>query len=116
MLTSLYLMTVLPASMPCATGNTMVIVGPSLMMRCTAMPMATAAARMGITHTTEIRPRRRRSTVAWGRDERSLSSAMAAFRGTARIPDQTGVERVGGEHRQHDHRDEEDHARAGQDG
>ena len=42
------------------------MVGPSLMIRCTAMPMATTAARIGMSQTTEIRLRRRRSTVACG--------------------------------------------------
>ena len=57
MFTSLYLMKVLPASMPWATLNTMVMVGPSLRMRWIAIPMATTAARIGMIQTTEIRMR-----------------------------------------------------------
>ena len=66
MFTSLYLTTVLPASMPSAILKTMVMVGPSLRMRWTAMPMATTAARIGMIQTTEIRARRLGTTVACG--------------------------------------------------
>ena len=67
MFTSLYLMKVLPASTPCATLKTMVMVGPSLKMRWIAIPMATTAARMGTIQTTDIRWRRLGTTVARGR-------------------------------------------------
>jgi hypothetical protein len=56
---SLYLTTVLPASMPSAALKVIVIVGPSLRIRWTAMPIATTAASTGMTQTTEIRARRR---------------------------------------------------------
>src|SRR5215510_1346332 len=67
MLTSLYLMKVLPASTPWAALKTMVMVGPSLSMRWIAVPIATTAARIGIIQTTEIRWRRLGTTVARGR-------------------------------------------------
>ena len=47
MLTSLYFTNVLPASMPSADLNVIVIVGPSLAMRSHAMPIATSAATTG---------------------------------------------------------------------
>src|SRR5215510_4095387 len=78
MLTSLYLMKVLPASTPWAALKTMVMVGPSLRMRWIAMPIATTAARIGTIQTTEIRWRRLGTTVARGR--LSGLSAMLVLR------------------------------------
>ena len=48
-------MNVLPASIPCASFITIVIVGPSLLMRWIAMPIATTAASSGMIQTIEIR-------------------------------------------------------------
>ena len=64
--TSLYRMNVLPASMPSASLNTMVIVGPSLLTRWMAMPMATSAASSGMIQMIEIRRRFFRVTTACG--------------------------------------------------
>src|SRR5262249_41591118 len=79
MFTSLYLMKVLPASTPSADLKIIVIVGPSLMMRCIAIPMATTAARMGMAQMIEIRLCLLGTTVACGRLSRSVVSAMAGF-------------------------------------
>src|SRR6185295_2475246 len=111
MFTSLYLTTVLPASMPSAILKTMVMVGPSLRMRWTAIPMATTAARIGMIQTTEIRARLLGTTVACGMSGRSESSAMVSLHSGSGIPDQAGVERLRRDHRQHDDRREEEHAR-----
>src|SRR5438034_11833297 len=109
MVTSLYLTSVLPASRPSAALKTMVMVGPSLRMRWTAIPRATAAARIGMIQTTEIRVRLLRTTVACGR---SVSSGMMVFlHCMAGIPDEAGVERFGCNHRQYRHRRKEQHAR-----
>src|SRR5215470_20282770 len=80
MFTSLYLMKVFPASTPSADLKIIVIVGPSLMMRCIAIPMATTAARMGMAQITEIRWRLLGTTVACGRLSRSVLSAMMILR------------------------------------
>ncbi len=53
MSTSLYLTKVFPASMPSAFLKTMVMVGPSVKIRWTAIPMATIAATRGMIQTTE---------------------------------------------------------------
>src|SRR5437867_3656751 len=109
MVTSLYLTKVLPASMPSADLKTTVMVGPSVTMRWTAIPMATTAARMGMIQMTERRVRRGGSTVAWGRGSVPPESDMAALPLLARIPDQAGIERLHGEHGEYDHRHEEHH-------
>src|SRR5262245_34933824 len=96
MFTSLYLIKVLPASIPSADLKTIVMVGPSLMIRWIAIPMATTAARIGMIQTTEIRWRRLGTTVARGR--LSELSAMLGLSIYARIPDQPGIERVCGDH------------------
>src|SRR5215468_11603240 len=113
MLTSLYLMKVLPASTPSAALKTMVMVGPSLRTRWTAMPTATTAARIGMIQTTEMRARLRGTTVACGRSSRSVLSGMAVPPDGDRVPDQAGVERFRRHHRQHDDRREEQDARPG---
>src|SRR6266700_2602742 len=112
MLTSLYLTRVLPASRPSAALKTMVMVGPSLRMRWTAIPRATTAARIGMIQTTEIRMLLR-TTVACGRSGRSACSAIVSLRVVAGIPDEARVEGLGRDHRQHDHGREEQHARTG---
>src|SRR5277367_5587371 len=101
MVTSLYLIKVLPASMPDAALKTMVIVGPSWRMRWIAMPMATTAASMGMIQIIEMRIRFARTTLASGRLLRSLSLAMRGLGGIGTIPDQTRVERFGREHGEH---------------
>src|SRR3989442_9708519 len=113
MLTSLYLTRVLPASMPSAALKTIVMVGASLRMRWTAIPMATNAARIGMIQMTEIRPRFRGTTVACGRRSRSPGSAMMDLPFGCGIPDQAGVERLRREHGQHHHHHEEHHPQAG---
>src|SRR5215469_16904916 len=110
-LTSLYLTSVFPASIPSATLNMMVMVGPSVRMRSTAIPTAITAARMGMIHTMEIRERLRDTTVACATSSRS-PSAMFALPGRAGIPDETGVEGHRRQHGQDDHCGEEDHARS----
>src|SRR5258705_10089475 len=109
MVTSLYLTKVLPASMPSADLKTTVMVGPSVTMRWTAIPMATTAARIGMIQMTERRVRRGGSTVAWGRGSRPAESGMAALPLLACIPDQAGIEGLHGEHGEHHHRHEEHH-------
>ena len=107
MLTSLYLMVVLPASRPSAALKTMVMVGPSLMMRWTAIPTATTAARIGMIQTMEIRARLWGTTVACGIPEGSRESAMVSLPDVGGVPDESGVESLGRDHRQHDDRREE---------
>src|SRR5882724_2958936 len=109
MVTSLYLTKVLPASMPSADLKTTVMVGPSVTMRWTAIPMATTAARMGMSQITERRARFGGSTVACGTGSRPVGSGMAALPVRARIPDQARVEGLHGKHRQHHHGHEEHH-------
>src|SRR5215470_19098611 len=87
----------------------MVMVGPSVRIRSTAIP---TAARMGMIHTMEIRERLRDTTVACASSSRS-PSAMLSLPGRAGIPDETGVEGPRRQHGQDDDRGEEDHARAG---
>src|SRR5215467_1318086 len=110
--TSLYLTSVFPASIPSATLNMMVMVGPSVRIRSTAIPTATTAARMGMIQTMEIRERLRDTTVACATASRS-PSAMLSHPGRAGSPDETGVEGPRRQHSQNDNRGEEDHARAG---
>src|SRR5262245_17332593 len=105
MFTSLYLTKVLPASTPPADLKMIVMVGPSLRIRWIAIPIATTAARIGIIQTTEIRWRRLGTTVARGK--LSGLSAMVLWSARFRIPDQAGIERVCGDHCQHDHSCEE---------
>src|SRR6266540_3666064 len=99
MVTSLYLTKVLPASMPSADLKTTVIVGPSVRMRWTAIPMATTAARIGMIQMTDRRVRFGGSTVACGSGSAPVGSGMAALPVRARIPDQARVEGLHGEHR-----------------
>src|ERR1700758_5621690 len=108
MFTSLYLMKVLPASMPSAAVNTMMIVGPSLRMRCTAIPIATIAARIGMIQMIEMRVRFGGTTVACGISSGLEGSAIQCLPFARRIPEQTRVEGLCREHGQHDHRHEED--------
>src|SRR3984885_5297598 len=106
-------MKVLPASMPDAALKTIVMVGPSLRMRWIAMPMATTAASSGMIQMIEMRRRFARTTLASGKLLRSLSLAMRGLEGFGAIPDQTGVERFGGEHGEpHDGR-EKHHSESG---
>src|SRR5882724_8364934 len=109
MVTSLYLTKVLPASMPSADLKTTVMVGPSVTMRWTAIPMATTAARMGMIQMTERRVRRGGSTVACGRGSGPSGSGMAVLPVPACIPDETRIEGLHREHREHHHRHEEHH-------
>src|SRR5499433_430378 len=111
-LTSLYLTSVLPASIPSATLNMMVMVGPSVRIRSTAIPTAINAARTGMIHTMEIRELLFETTVACASSSRS-PSAMLSLPGRTGIPDETRVERHRRQHGQDDHGGEEDHARAG---
>src|SRR5215831_4512760 len=113
MMTSLYLTKVFPASMPSAAPKMIVTSGPSLRMRCTAIPMATTAARIGMIHITEIRPRFRGTTVASGNSSVARGSAMMDLELVGGVPDQTRVEGLRRQHRQHDHRHEEHHSRPG---
>src|SRR5262245_9603446 len=107
MLTSLYLTNVLPASMPSADLNVTVIVGPSLAMRCTAIPIATSAATMGTIQIGEKRARRGGTATASGR---SSAGSATVFRRP--IPYQPRIEGFRGEHRQHDDGHEVHHARS----
>src|SRR5215468_462731 len=110
--TSLYLTSVLPASIPSATLNMMVMVGPSVRIRSTAIPTAITAARIGMIHTMEIRELLFETTLACASSSRS-PSAMFALPGRAGIPDETGVEGHRRQHGQDHHGGEEDHARTG---
>src|SRR5262252_6098124 len=110
--TSLYLTSVFPASIPSATLNMMVMVGPSVRMRSTAIPTAITAARMGMIHTIEMRELLFETTLACASSSRS-PSAMISLPGRAGIPDETGVEGHRRQHGQDDHGGEEDHARTG---
>ena len=76
MFTSLYLIIVVPASMPSAARNTMVIVGPSLRARWTTIPTATSAARTGMIQTIDSRWRFGATTIARGSWTSSTGSAM----------------------------------------
>src|SRR5215467_12532079 len=106
--TSLYLTSVFPASIPSATFKRMVMVGPSVRIRSTAI----TAARMGMIHTMEIRELFFETTVACATSSRS-PSAMIALPGRAGIPDETGVKGHRRQHGQDDHGGKEDHARTG---
>src|SRR5215470_7657516 len=110
--TSLYLTSVFPASIPSATLNMMVMVGPSVRMRSTAIPTAITAARMGMIHTIEMRELFFETTVACASSSRSPSAMFALLR-RGGIPDETGVEGHRRQHGQDDHPGEEDHTRAG---
>src|SRR5262249_37613939 len=110
--TSLYLTSVFPASIPSPTLNIMVMVGPSVRMRSTAIPTAITAARMGMIHTIEMRELFFETTVACAPSSRSPSAMFALLR-RAGIPDETGVEGHRRQHGQDDHRGEENHTRAG---
>src|SRR5215468_8984861 len=110
--TSLYLTSVFPASIPSATLNMMVMVGPSVRIRSTAIPTAITAARIGMIHTMEIRELFFETTVACASSSRSPSAMFALLR-RGGIPDETGVEGHRRQHGQDDHGGEEDHARTG---
>src|SRR5215467_625616 len=110
--TSFYLTSVFPASIPSATFKRMVMVGPSVRIRSTAIPTAITAARMGMIHTMEIRELFFETTVACASSSRSPSAMFALLR-RAGIPDETGVEGHRRQHGQDDHPGEEDHTRAG---
>src|SRR5262245_30424254 len=112
MFTSLYLMNVLPASMPSAAVKTMRTVGPSLRMRWTAIPIATTAARIGMIQMMEMRVRVGGTTVACGMAPDSAALAIERPPFARRIPEKPWVEGLGREHCQHHDRHEEDHARA----
>src|SRR6516225_2774058 len=71
--TPLYRILVLPASSPSADGKMMVISGPSRRIRVTATRTPSAAATIGIIHTSESLNRRGRTILddsAEGSDER----------------------------------------------
>src|SRR5690349_6570507 len=99
MLTSLYLTKVLPASTPSAALNIIVMVGPSLIIRWIAIPIATTAAKIGMTQTMEIRVCLLGCTVAWGKLSRSMISAMLIAPVYAGIQNQTRVEKLRRKHR-----------------
>src|SRR4030095_15536792 len=108
-------MKVLPASSPSAALKRIVIVGPWLMMRWTAIPMATTAARIGMIQTTENLVPFCRTTVACGRSSRLICSAMHTLRVRQRIPNKPGIERLRRYHRQHHHRGKEQYSGTGLD-
>src|SRR5437762_8778382 len=76
------------------------------------MPMATTAARIGMTQISEIRPRFGGTTVACGRWSRSTGSAKARLPAAGGIPDEARIEGLRSEHRQHHDYHEEDHSQA----
>src|ERR1019366_7809344 len=76
------------------------------------MPMATTAARIGMIHTTEIRKRFERATLACGKSLGSFSSAMDGLAGIDAVPDQTRIKGFGREHGQHHHGGEKQHTLA----
>src|SRR5262245_32538736 len=106
--TSLYLTSVFPASMPSATLKTIVMVGPSFRIRCTAIPTATSAARIGMTHTMDTRELFFETTVACASSSCS-PSGMTFLPGRGGIPDEAGVEGHCRQHGEDDHPGEEDH-------
>src|SRR5271170_4590806 len=116
MVTSLYLMKVLPASTPSAALKAMVMVGPSFRARWIAMPRAITAARIGMIHTTEMRRRFLRSRVASGSSFNSVSLGMTHLVRFSGIPDQTRIEGLGRQHGEHHHRREEQHPLTRRDG
>src|SRR5262245_7754665 len=111
MFTSLYLTKVFPASTPSADLKTIVIVGPSLMMRWMAIPIATTAANIGMIQTMEIRVCLLGTTVACGKLLRSVLSAMLVYPIQSRIPDEARVERLSSNHRQHNYSREKQYPR-----
>src|SRR5262249_2104262 len=91
----------------------MVIFGPSPRILVTATQAPAIAATMGMIQTRENRVCFLLTALdsgACGSD--SWSSGMANLSRAARIPDQTRVEGLGAEHRQHHHRREEEEAGA----
>ena len=84
------------------------MVGPSLRMRWTAIPMATSAARIGmiqIDRDPRALPRHDGGLREARRDRRA--QPCWTCRSARGIPDQAGVEGLRREHRQHHHRHEE---------
>src|SRR5262245_14492220 len=110
---SLYFTKVLPASMPSAERNTMVMLGPSLSSRCTATPIATNAARIGMIQTGEMREGLGATTLARGISRDPALSAMCHARPVMRIPQQARIERLRRQHRENDHGHEEWHSGTG---
>src|SRR4029077_12835958 len=88
----------------------MVIAGPSQRMRVTATQTPASAATMGTIHTSEIRVLLLLTARASGALGSIVSSGMAYLRYGHRIPDQTRIERLDRQHREHDDRREEEHA------
>src|SRR5512134_223593 len=102
--TSLYLMKVFPGSIPSAVRKEIRIVGPSLRYFWTTIPAPTSAATIGTIQTTGTLDRFFGTCVASGTFVKSAFSVIGLLLSLAGIPDQTGVERYGGEKRQDDHR------------
>ncbi len=114
--TSLYLMKVLPGSIPSAARKESRIVGPSLRYCWTTIPTPTSAATIGMIHTTGTRVRFFGTLVASGTFARSAFSVICLLLSLAGIPDQAGVERFRREDRQDDHRREEQDPGLGRNG
>src|SRR6266576_1749610 len=100
---------VLPASSPSADRGAIVIFGPSLRILVTATQTPVSAATMGTIQTTESRVRfltTVRASPTWGSGgSRSGIPHLSRAQG---IPDQSGIERLDREHRQHHDSREED--------
>src|SRR4051794_39559794 len=93
----------------------MVIVGPVSRMRVTAIQAPARAATMGTSHTGEKRVRLFAIRFASGTGGSWMGwSAMLGLdlHLAPRIPDQTRIEGLHGEHRQYHHRGEEQQARS----
>src|SRR5580765_3136508 len=106
-------MVVLPASSPSAVRKTSVILGPSLRILVTATQVPMTAATIGTIQTMESRVRFFGTALAsatGGTGGFPSGMRQHLFR-TGRIPDQPRIERLDAEHRQHDHRREEEQPR-----
>src|SRR5262245_37908845 len=115
MSTSLYLIFVLPASSPSAVRKVIVTVGPRSRIAFAASHAPTSTATNRMIQMSCDAQRRENAATASGKSGRFGScraSGMLSLRG---VPDQSRVEGLGREHRQHDHRPERDRARAGPD-
>src|SRR5262245_35325875 len=115
MSTSLYLIFVLPASSPSAVRKEIVTVGPRSRIAFAASHAPTTTATNGMIQMSCGVQRRGGAATASGRSGRFGSrraSGMLPLRG---VPDQSRVEALGREHRQHDHRAKRDRARSGPD-
>src|SRR5258706_2005208 len=98
MVTSLYLIGVLPATIPPAALNEIVTVGPCLAICSMARPMAIRPAAIGIIHIGES-GQRRRTISAFGAPEISKSVIYAPY--AVPVPKESRIKDNGGGHRQH---------------